>query len=258
MVFCDPQPSDAQLAGIYDANYYRTFGYRAVSPNTYRTMKRISCERLLRLFQSKSPESRLLDVGSALGDLISVARLGGWDVTGIEPNPFAAAEADRLIPGTTFCGTLEQFNAKPESFDAVTCFDVLEHFRRPDAEMKRMWQLLRPGGELLITTVDVCGWQSRLFGSRWVHYHRDHLWYFNRQTLARMAEEAGFEVVTCRPASKIFNLQYILGILSAQSNFPLQQRAAKLALSMLPRSWLVKTLPPLREGLLLQARRPLE
>ena len=271
MVFCDPQPSADELAGIYDGDYYQTFGYRASNRDAYRTMKQISCERLLKRLGKRLGtdtsftvvanagsvgHGRLLDVGSALGDLISVARLGGWDVTGIEPNVYAAAEADRLIPGATFCGTLDQFDGEPAAFGAITCCDVLEHLRRPDVELRRMFELLRPGGELLITTVDVRGWQSRLFGSRWVHYHRDHLWYFSRQTLARMAAAAGFEVVKCGPASKTFNLDYILGILSAQSNFGLQQRVAKLGLSVLPRSWLRKTLPPLREGLLLVARRP--
>lgn len=258
LAFCYPQPSDDELASIYNADYYQAFGYHGANPVAYRTMKRASTERLLGQITLPAPGSKLLDIGSALGDLISTARVLGWDATGIEPNTYAAAEAERLIPGATFCGTLSQFGGNSATFGAITCFDVLEHLRRPDLELQRMFQLLQPGGELLITTVDVQGWQSRVFGSRWVHYHRDHLWYFSRQSLTQLARAAGFEILSCGTASKTFNLRYILEILSAQTHFAMQQRAAKLTLAVLPKSWSTMVLPPLREGLMLFARRPRE
>ena len=181
IVFADPQPTGCELVTIYDRRYYEHFGYVATQADgPYRSMKRAGCERLMEIAEAFVRPGRLLDAGSALGDLLLVAKLRGWEVRGVELNAFAVAQAERVVPGASVAGCLEDFAAPPGSFDLITCADVLEHLRRPDRSLRRMHELLRPDGGLLIATIDTGGWPARLCGSRWVHYHRDHLWYFNR------------------------------------------------------------------------------
>lgn len=252
--FAHPQPSDAELAEIYDADYFGTFGF-GEDDEAYRELKQAGAERMLGLAQRHFAIGRLLDVGSALGDLLFAARRRGWEAIGVEPTAFAVQECEKLAPGRVVEGSIEDYWPEDGLFDVITCNDVLEHLRRPDAALRKFRRLLRPGGGLIVTTIDVHSLPARLLGRRWVHYHRDHLWYFSRRVLARLARAAGLEVIACERARKLYHLNYVLAILERSPNFSLLAQAARLARRSLPYTLRRNTFL-LREGLLLVARVP--
>jgi SAM-dependent methyltransferase len=253
--FANPQPSDEELDAIYDAGYYSAFGFDTGGGLAYRHMKRARFDRLLECVEAYCAPHRLLDVGSGLGDLLSVATRRGWEAIGVEPNPFAAQIAEQFVAATTLCASIEQACLRQESFDVVTCADVLEHLRRPDRMLREAARLLRPGGLTLITTVDVESRTARALRQRWPHYHRDHLWYFSRATLRRLVTASGFDVLVCCRAKKVFALRYILEILAHATNLRIARRIARLALRSCPRR-LLDCLFTMREGILLIARKP--
>ena len=250
--FVEPQPSDAELAEIYDADYFRTFGF-SERDGAYRELKQAWAQRMLDLAERHFSIGRHLDVGSALGDLVFAARERGWGTIGVEPNAFAVRECERLAPGCVVEGPFEDYRPEDGPFDLITCNDVLEHLRRPDAALRKFCRLLRPSGGLILTTIDVRSLLARVLRQRWVHYHRDHLWYFSQPVLRRLAQDAGLEVIACGRARKLYHLNYILEILARNTNFPLLARASRLGRKRLPDS-LLRTMFPLHEGLLLVAR----
>jgi SAM-dependent methyltransferase len=256
LTYADPQPTDGDLAAIYDAEYYAPFGYDPERQSLYRGMKQAWFWRLLSMAERHVASGRLLDVGSGLGDLLAVAESRGWHARGVEPNAFAVGQAEGVIPGTTFCGDLAQFAGDAGAFDLITFCDVLEHLRDPLGELHEALRILRPGGYLLVTTIDAGGWQARLSGRRWVHFLPEHLWYFNRDTLTRLAAVAGFEVVHWEVPRKIFNLRYVLTIFAHHSQSRHWRRLWNGMLKVIP-TWAQSALMPgLPEGQLLLARKP--
>ncbi len=253
-----PPPGDEELAAVYDAEYYRTFGYDEANEGTYRRAKQATADRLLRLAERWFVPGRLLDVGSGLGDMLRAAGQRGWQARGVEANAYACRVSDRLVPGGALCCRLEELSDDVGPFDLVTGTEVLEHLRRPDEALRRVHRMLRPGGGLLLTLPDVGCLAARVQGPRWWHYHRDHLWYFDRRTLPRLAARAGFEVLACRRAVKVFNLRYVLGVFAANARVAGRRRAARFGLDRCPTWLLDRPWPPLGEGLLLVARRPEE
>ena len=252
VIFTHPQPDDAELAAIYDADYFQAFGFGS-NPDEYRRLKQAGFQRLLDAAERFVAPGRLLDVGSGLGDLLIVAQSRGWNVTGLEPNPFAVARADERVPGATVCGGLDDLSGRDEAFDLITCCDVLEHLRHPDGVLCQMRTLLRPGGCVLVTTVNADSWPAQLLGSRWPHLHRDHLWYFNRRTLTRFVELAGFEVLHWTRPRKIFSLSYVLSILATYGRCSRTKCSSRWLLHRLP-SAVLHALWPMTEGQLLVAR----
>ncbi len=252
--FADPQPSDEELADIYRADYYATFGCRDRASDAYHQLMRCRADRLLALVEQAIPIGRLLDVGSGLGNLLTVGRERGWDVRGVEPNAYAVDSAEQRLPGVMFCGGIEEYNSEPGSFDLISCLDVIEHLRRPDDVLEQFHDWLGPGGGLVISTVDMGSLAARLMGSRWPHYHRDHLWYFNRKSLTALVERAGFAILDCCRVRKAFTLHYLLSILSQPQQAALIRRTAAVALRLTP-GWIARRLFSLREGLFVMARR---
>lgn len=256
LVGVHPVPDDDALAEIYNEDYFRTFGYTESGERAYRAIRARSARRLLSLAERHFAVGQLLDVGSGLGDLLAEAMRRGWRAAGVEPNAWAADQADEVAPDATDVYGIEDFTFGEQQFDLVTCVDVIEHLRRPDEVLLTLHRSLRPGGGLVMTTPNIGSILARLLGSHWPHFHIDHLWYFNRATLTALVEQAGFEVLSWRPAPKVFNLAYVAGIFRHNAKASWVRRAASGGLRFLPARLLAQPLPAIPEGQLIIARRP--
>jgi SAM-dependent methyltransferase len=266
--FANPQPTDAELAEIYNAEYYSQFGYQAgaaeaalarIKQATYAKFLR-QAEKLLgwKSKQDGQPR-RLLDVGCGLGySLLAGERRGrGWESWGLEPHSMAGKGLPAHLAARIVRGTLETY--RPENlFDVVSLIDVIEHVRDPIATIRQAADLLAPGGILMLATNNVLSRSARRMGPRWVHFHRAHLWYFSPTTLAAALAKAGLTVHAARTAWRVYNLQYVASILAGGSNFPLARGLARFSLKVVPRFLRLMSWPPLPEGMLLLAGREMQ
>jgi 2-polyprenyl-3-methyl-5-hydroxy-6-metoxy-1,4-benzoquinol methylase len=146
---------------------------------------------------------RALDVGCSTGYLALPLVAAGVEVTGLELDPLAAAEA-RTVCKDVLVGDVETMELpfEPGSFDLVLCADVLEHLRSPGDVLERLQPLLREGGRLVLTTPNIANWAIRLslLGGRWRYTERGildrtHTHLFTRKTLAEALEAAGYRIV---------------------------------------------------------------
>jgi len=137
---------------------------------------------------------RLLDVGCAFGDFVALMREGGWRAEGVDPSPVVTAAADRRgIPVRT--GTLEDFDAPPGSFEAVTMFYVLEHLADPMGALRKVFRLLSPAGTLLVRvphTTPIVRLLRPVGAGASLYDPPFHLYDFSPAVLRRMLGEAGF------------------------------------------------------------------
>src|SRR5581483_4352526 len=69
------------------------------------------------------------------------------------------------------------------TFDAVINIQVLEHVREPDDPVAEMARVLKPGGQLILTTVQC--WE--------IHQHPNDFFRFTRYGLSYLFEKAGLE-----------------------------------------------------------------
>jgi 2-polyprenyl-3-methyl-5-hydroxy-6-metoxy-1,4-benzoquinol methylase len=157
----------------------------------------------------KGHKGSLLEIGSSVGLFLDEARREGWDALGIEPSRWAA-ESARARGLSVFNGTLEEFAPEGGPFDVVVSWDVWEHLEDPVSAMRRAYELLRPGGIFVFTTVNLGGLGRKLFRGRWPWFMRMHLHYFTRDSLTRLLRGTGFEVLSTSTEAKTLKLGYVL------------------------------------------------
>jgi 2-polyprenyl-3-methyl-5-hydroxy-6-metoxy-1,4-benzoquinol methylase len=151
---------------------------------------------------------KLLDVGCYIGVFIEIAAQHGWDAWGVEPSAWAAEQA-RGQGLNVIGGTLEAANLPDESFDVVTMWDVIEHVTDPLAEIRRVHRLLRPGGLIVIHTMDIDSLFAHVMGPRWPWLMEMHIYYFSQRTMAAMLDKAGFSVIRSGPQGRYQTLGYL-------------------------------------------------
>jgi 2-polyprenyl-3-methyl-5-hydroxy-6-metoxy-1,4-benzoquinol methylase len=155
-------------------------------------------------------KGRLLDIGTAAGAFVAAAIKRGWRAEGCEPNRWLAEWGARHYGITIRQGSVFDQPYEPASFDVVTLWDVIEHTLDPRQMLDRCHALLKPGGTLVVNYPDIGSWIARALGRRWLFLTSVHLYYFDRRTIARMLESAGFSVRRVRPHVQRLELNYIL------------------------------------------------
>ncbi|MBR9882653.1 MAG: bifunctional 2-polyprenyl-6-hydroxyphenol methylase/3-demethylubiquinol 3-O-methyltransferase UbiG [Oceanospirillales bacterium] len=103
---------------------------------------------------------RVLDVGCGGGILSESMAKRGAEVTGIDMGeaPLKVAKLHGLESGVSVRYrqvTVEQLaQEEPESFDVVTCMEMLEHVPDPASIIAACARLVRPGGQLFFSTLN--------------------------------------------------------------------------------------------------------
>lgn len=103
---------------------------------------------------------RVLDVGCGGGILSESMALRGARVTGIDMGtmPLRVAELHTLESGVEVDYRqvpVETLAAEqPDSFDVITCMEMLEHVPRPASVIDACARLVRPGGQVFFSTLN--------------------------------------------------------------------------------------------------------
>lgn len=128
----------------------------------------------------------LLEIGCGSGGRLRELRELGWrDLRGIELVP-SAAEKARAAGFHIECGAVEQMidRIADASLDVIIASMVFEHMTEPFAMFGAAARKLKPGGELLLSTVVRDVYEARLYGSYWAGFDFPrHMVYFTRGDL---------------------------------------------------------------------------
>lgn len=189
-VFVNPRLQQAISDDIY-ARYWRSLEPPKVRTSDY---GRYVCRQLAALHS----RGELLDFGCGWGSLLNAARLEGWRATGLEVDERKVAFCTEQGLTAVYGDLLDQpFPA--DTFDAALAEQVFEHLYTPVAYMKELHRVLKPGGMLYVAVPNLGGIEAKMRGEKWDLVHPvSHVRYFDRRSLAGMAERCGFEVL--RPA----------------------------------------------------------
>lgn len=244
LLFQDPQPSDAVLAGAYydDAEFSRALLHE-LRPITLANARH-KLELLGGCDALPAPGAAVLDVGASSGAWLEVAADAGLEGTGIElGSATAAAARERGLDIRT--GTFAEANGGlgERRFALVTFWDVLEHLRDPRHELALARARLAPGGVLAASFPNCEGLYPRLthrlFARTigvWEYPELPvHLYDFAPSTARRLLEAAGFEVVAMRTFPTPYGFYRTTSLSGPRTGGGVRGRAVRVAFDLLHR-----------------------
>ena len=161
-----------------------------------------SSHALMLQMLGRLPPSRILDLGCSGGLFAERARAAGHHVTGVDYVEIDGVRerTDRFVVADLEQGIPAEVGGR---YDVVVAGDVIEHLARPaDAACATSDEVLRPGGQLLLSVPNFGHWYPRvrvatgLFGyDRRGILDNTHLRFFTRSTLRRTVRAAGFDIL---------------------------------------------------------------
>jgi len=124
-------------------------------PETMRGLIRAEHEGRYRWAAGAVNGKEVLDAGCGVGyGAEMLAAAGASRVVGVDIAPKAIEDALRRADsiGEFLVADLEQLPFAPRSFDAVVCFEVIEHLRRGELVLDELRRVLRPEGVLIVSS----------------------------------------------------------------------------------------------------------
>ncbi len=153
-------------------------------------------ERKKALTQYKQTGS-LLDLGCSSGSFLESLKGEPWKLHGIEMSAEGARTAEARSGAQVFVGDIPEAPFAPESFDVITCFDVLEHVYEPRRVMEKVGEWLKPGGIFYVLVPNIDSAEARVFGTYWHGLELPrHLFHYSPASLKFLAGSAGLREVS--------------------------------------------------------------
>jgi len=138
---------------------------------------------------------RVLDVGCGNGGFLAVAEEAGWQAEGVDFD-IEAVNAARSLGLNVRHGGIELFADERQRYDVITLSHVIEHVHEPAVLLRRLYELLKPGGMLWLETPNIGSLGSRRFGRNWRGLEPPrHLVIFTTKALVNCLQDAGFKDV---------------------------------------------------------------
>lgn len=211
-LWIDPLPNKKQTKASYDG-YYTHQGLEVKIPFKDSHSDNFVCKQLLSLgkrilkllkIDKKRKNyylhgllgvkpAKVLEIGCGSGTRLNAFKKLGWDVEGQEVDPLAAKYCKDNYGVEVHCGELVALGLPESTYDVVLMSHVLEHLANPQQILEAAFRLIKPGGELRISTPNAEGLSLKIHGKNsFLLDPPRHLSLHTRGSLSKLFENIGF------------------------------------------------------------------
>jgi SAM-dependent methyltransferase len=224
-LYMNPRPTQAEIGKFYPTQYYAPpspprrfsrvkrwimedfYGYPAASARSpWRRLRKLLLwpEMVRRAVTGRTilpwvGKGRLLDVGCGHGVNDAILLQQGWEVHALDVSTAAVEHARSLLGDRVQAGDLMTVRYGDESFDVVVFSHSLEHIYGLRGVLAEVRRVLDSSGVFVVAVPNAGSWEAKIFSRWWFPWELPrHLHHFERKTLRRLLEQAGFQIVSIR------------------------------------------------------------
>jgi len=260
LVYLNPRPDISAFGKIYPANYHAYDFSEKEFGIVYKIRSFLEAKRLLSCCKALPEDARILDVGCGDGFHLNLLRQFGkksWTLEGVDIDKRAIAMAEKSGL-KVYRGDIESIGLDQNAYDLAFMIQTIEHLEKPDKVLRGIYELLKPGGKLVIVTDNTDALDFRFFKrSYWGGYHFPRHWnLFNRKSLTKIAQKTDFEVTDLETQYSPVNWVYTVHNWLVDKKGPywlINQFTLKSPLSLSLFTVLDMVLQKFRKGALLRA-----
>jgi 2-polyprenyl-3-methyl-5-hydroxy-6-metoxy-1,4-benzoquinol methylase len=187
---------DEYYSGKYRQKHSPVVGKDLSSREHYDLVFPFQKNKVEMLKQYFHKDMSLLEIGSSSGSFLDAVAPYVKEVFGLELNSQDVDFIRSRRKTTIYEVPLSEAAIKDNSLDVVVLFEVLEHVPDPNSMLNEIRRILKPNG---IVVIEVPNHDDALLqwfenkGYRDFYYRVPHLYYFNKTSLLRLADQCGFD-----------------------------------------------------------------
>lgn len=216
-VYVYPRPTTAELI-----DFYRFSQGDHLSQSCWQESHKHSWDlwkNTLKIAQNRAGFGKLLDIGCGTGEFLHFAQKLGWsEVEGIEVIPKIAEYANQLTGATIYTSDFLEAPLQSNSYSVITLWDVIEHLSDIPNVLNRIFNLLKPGGAVILGTVNQDGISMRFFKEKSLTVMPpEHLTFFTHKGMRQALKSHQFSDIICW-SSMIYLREWLRFLPESQPN----------------------------------------
>lgn len=184
--------TDEEIKEFYTQEYYQSnerTGYEDYASNE--ALHRKNARNIIKQTEKyiDLEDKKVLDIGCAYGYLLDELKKNcKSDVYGVELSEHSYSYAKNKLKLNVLNENFSPSLFKENYFDVVFLIGTIEHLHYPYDMVEKINKVLKPGGILVITTIDTKGLLPL-----YMYKPPEHLFYFSNKNLASMLNMAGYD-----------------------------------------------------------------
>ena len=197
--------------GFYGKEYWTSYvkeglGFQDIFERSRADLAERCIYWIRNILKYKLPPAETLELGCAHGGLAFLMKLAGYNSAGTELNQWVCEYANRTFNVPVMCGRIEDLSLHSKTCDVVLLMDVLEHMPDPAGSMRKIADILKDDGVLVIQTpcwrdLDKTFQEMRDDQNPFtlMFQEKEHLYLFNEESIKRLLMIAGFQHMEFEP-----------------------------------------------------------
>lgn len=200
-LYMNPRPSPEIMASYYaESENYKYWAAHIFPASEEARREKVHRPWLNRVIdycdRYNIPKGILVEVGAGFGTFATLAIQSGVfsKVVAVEPTP-EMAQACRERSVKVINKRIEDIRNDIEGANIIVSFEAIEHFFEPRLFLQQASRLLTPGGLLVLSCPNGQGFDISVLGAVALAVDPEHINFFNPQSLSRLVESCGFDVL---------------------------------------------------------------
>ena len=217
LVYVNPRPAQNEIGRFYDKDYYSAGNLL----KTYieKVITHYSNLRKKILIKGYKQMGKILDIGCGTGDFLSSFNSDRWDLYGVEPSEEGFSLSINKVSGKIFNDNLINCKFADNYFDVISMWHVFEHLYYPNEQLQEIHRILKEDGILIIAVPNIKSLGFRLGRECWFHLDCPrHLYHYHSETMRRMLNKNGFQVLKISFPSFAFPLDLYHSLINILKN----------------------------------------
>ncbi len=201
--FTQDVPDEKSIGSYYQSSAYISHSNtsKGLVNKLYHTVRSFTLQSKRKLIEKSSSKKKgnLLDIGAGTGAFASTLKNRGWNVTALEPDETARANALKDF-GIELQPTENLFSLQPKTFDVITLWHVLEHVHHLHKYLDTFFSLLVDGGTLIIAVPNYTSYDAKTYAYNWAAYDVPrHLYHFSPESMQLLLNAHHFKSMQQKP-----------------------------------------------------------
>jgi hypothetical protein len=198
-----PEVQHISISNFQTQEYYEDYFMTTTYSSSMQELQMKQVRRFVELSKGKNHAGTLIEIGCGDGSFLNHAKNSFARVVGVEPST-RFAEAARQNSHQVLEGYVQSNSPlTTEKFDFFASRQVFEHLTNPLDCLLGIRQMLNIGA---IGVIEVPNGFKALREGRYFEFFPDHVNYYSVNSLVSLANQAGFNVISCGEA---FNGDYL-------------------------------------------------
>ncbi|MFK8045309.1 MAG: class I SAM-dependent methyltransferase [Crocinitomicaceae bacterium] len=199
--FTNPIPKPDEIGGYYKAESYvsHTSSKKGIINRIYHIVRKYTLKQKVKLVRKYASGSNTLDIGAGTGHFVRALRKAGFDAIGMEPD-MDARNVAKISNGLDLLPIQKLQTVEKNSQDIITMWHVLEHVYDLHADVKRISEILRDNGTLIVAVPNRLSYDAEKYGEYWAAYDLPiHLYHFTPKDIETLFQKVGLELKEVLP-----------------------------------------------------------